>query len=298
MDYSIIAKGVDLVLNDSFVYLEFWNDSKDELVAITQSGLITFFSISDDLAGQDDEASDENTPKRLVLTRSYDVDESFREDGNWQFMAKVVGGTMWLAEWTTEGAIEMRVSRVSKRNFHSAKINNGLRRQPDEVKLSIPGRTVMATFLWMYAPKRNYTSLCRGIEFSKHEVHQSPIRISGRCIAQDPHGNFFLFWRVQDDEKIILKLYAKESFQTSHTKPVLTRPLGEGMVSVKASFLERDAWPFDKLERGDVDTPLIFVLGIRSSGIAVLVWDTFSDKILKEVDTKMNGVSPNLKDVH
>eukprot|EP00210_Caulerpa_lentillifera_P003430 g3273.t1 len=307
LDYSTIAEGANLVANDdSFVYLAFMDDFNEELVAITQRGKILFISTLTESGDQTSEAHGQQ--RELVATVTYQVDDSFREEESWHFIAEVSREKLWLVEWTTEGTIALRVSRISRQYFQPVKIYSGLRRTPSEVRLSTHARAVMAMFLWMYEPQRNYTALCSGIDFAKRELYQTPNKILGKCIAQDNNGMYFLFWRYYDDGRSALKLYSNESMNSESPEPIVSRSLGKGMSSVKATFLDRAAWPFEKIkESSDEETPLVCVLAVRPSGIAVLAWDSHSKRILKEIDTKMKGlrvsqrsqiefcVSPNLR---
>eukprot|EP00210_Caulerpa_lentillifera_P001037 g1000.t1 len=288
LDYSIIAEGVDLIhQDDRFIYLSFWGDSKEEMVAITQQKRILFYSISSASTSQE---NDVPFQRELIKEMFYEVDDSFREGDNRHFIVEVSQCKLWLVEWTTEGTIAMRITGVTKKHFNQVKLYTGLRRPPSEVRMSINARVVMTTFEWKYEPHRNHTRVCNDIMFESRELYQVPNKISGKCIAQDDSGNYFLFWRQNEDDSSYLRLYSKELLQNESPIPFAARSLGKGIVSVKATFIDHTAWPFNEIVDSSMsnDKPLVCVLLARSSGIAVMAWDSKTERIIKEIDTKMN----------
>eukprot|EP00210_Caulerpa_lentillifera_P003428 g3271.t1 len=308
LDYLTIAEGVNLVPNDCFIFLSFMNDSNDELVAITQHGKITFISMLNHSITDEHEKPLQSQLRELELAKMYQIDDSFREGDDWHFVAEVQGRELWLTEWTTEGTIALRISRVTRHHFQQVKVYSGLNREPSAVQMWIHARAVIAMFLWNYEPQRNYTILCNGIDVTKRELYQNPIRIPGKCIAQNDSGMYFLFWRYYDDETSDLMLYSNEGLQSQTPVPVVSMTLASGVVSVKATFLDRAVWPFDELKgNSPFDMPLVCILIARSSGIVILTWDSSTKQIIKEIDTKLKGlhisqrsqiefcVSPNLQ---
>eukprot|EP00210_Caulerpa_lentillifera_P001043 g1006.t1 len=293
VERSTFAEGDDLIVDDDcFIYVSFWGDSNEELVAITRLGKIAFLSISSVSVAQEFAVPLQEQQRKIVVKNLYRVDDSFREEDGWHFIAEVQGQELWLTEWTTEGTIAMRINKITKTSIESVRIYSGIRKQPSKVKISIPASAVLTMFLWKYEPQRNYTEFGGNINFSQRELYLDTIRIPGECIAQDRSGKYFLFWRYYDDGSSDLKLYSIKGLKSEAPRSTVFRPLGKGIFSVKATFLKRTDWPFDKLKHSDSEAlPLACVLVVRSSGIVVLAWDSHFKKIIKEVDT-------NLKELH
>eukprot|EP00210_Caulerpa_lentillifera_P007800 g7444.t1 len=284
---SLIAKKED-TCTGKICFLSFLDNRNDQLVVLDElDQRVYFYSIIDYSSTSDEYAMSKiGKPKELKEEQVYSIDRYF------DFLIDVFADTSTL--WTA----------WKEYYRHSLQVTHITREQCQHVKLYAPPiihnrfgkirvRTNIASFEYELNELSDMyqTVLFTQINFENKSMPAKTNVIEGRCIALNGLGQNMLFWNSDRDGQSQLNLYSKDPARLDASKPITSFNLGNGVMNVLATFLNRQTWIFnDKSEYRPYQLPLICVLRVQQSNADVLVWDADLDKVLTRIDVPIKEV--------